>query len=139
VDKAFLIALIGALAAPVLGYLAAVKKLSGKINTSEASELWAESKAIREDLFKRNEFLRGVLDKCEEKINMLESRIDTLEAKNEALYLENGNLKRMIEEHEKTISELRDQVHDLSAENRALKEENKKLKARVKEIEDASS
>jgi predicted RNase H-like nuclease (RuvC/YqgF family) len=128
-NNTVLIALAAVILGPLLTYLAAVKRLSGKISTSAADDLWAESKDIREMLQGRNEFL-------DSKITRLEARIDDLEARNDALYLENGNLRRMIEEHELTIRELREETHHLRLENKRVHASETRLRARVKELED---
>ncbi len=132
-----LVALIAALASPVFAYIMAVRKFSGSVGSSAAAELWEESRSIRQDLQKRNELLRQVLDKCESRIDILEKRIVELEEKNHELHLENGTLKAMLKEQEKTIAELRNQMHRLSDENVALKKQNGKLQKRVRELENA--
>ena len=137
-DPGVLAAIIAALVGALGTYLAVVRRLSGKITTSAAEELWNESRSIREDLQTRNQFLTEKIDRCE-------ARIEKLEADNRKLYLENGRLKDMIEQHEETIKVLREEVHDLREENRALRAENvalkgeaTKLKKRVKELEDSN-
>jgi predicted nuclease with TOPRIM domain len=84
--------LVGALGA----YLATLRKLSGTVKHSEAEDLWTESRAIREDLTKRNDYLRQRLDRCEEKISSLERRIRDLEQENRELREENRQLKAAI-------------------------------------------
>ena len=135
---AFLIAAVGS----ALSAVVAIRRASGRVGTSEATELWNESRAIRQDYAARIETLNEVVARCETRIEAQAQRIDDLEAKNEKLYLENGNLKRMLEEHERTIAELRNQLHDVSEENKRLKiegqqlkGENTKLRKRVTELE----
>ena len=111
------IALVTALGA----YFAASRKMSGKVQTSEASDLWKESRAMREELNKRNEFLRLSLDRCNERIAALEDRINDLEAKNYKLHIENGDLKRLVDQHEKTIARQAIRITDLESERDALK------------------
>lgn len=72
------VAIIVALAAPIGAYLVAARRFSGKIKTSEAEELWAESRAIRQDSAKRIRILNGVVER-------LETRVGSLEAENERL------------------------------------------------------
>lgn len=126
----WLVSIVVALIGAVGAYLAAVKKLSGKVRTSEATDLWAESKNIRDDYRSRITELNDVLARCEE-------RIEALEQRNDELYAANGRLGRMIEEHEATIKELRSQVHRLSDENGELKLENRGLRIRLTELESA--
>ena len=73
-----LIALIVALVGPVGAYLVAVRQLSGKIKNSDASELWEESRSIREWSTARNKELT-------EQIERLETRVDELEEENRQL------------------------------------------------------
>ncbi len=108
------IAVLVALAAPVLAYLAAAKRLSGRIGTSEAGDLWEESRSIRQDYQRRIEELNRVVSECSQ-------RIDSLEDRNAALFRENENLKYAVATHERTIKKL-------TAENVALRK-------RVKELE----
>lgn len=65
------IALIAALAAPVATYIIAARRFSGKIQTTEASDLWAESRDIRKW--------------SRERIEQLERRVDHLEDENRKL------------------------------------------------------
>lgn len=82
-----LLVLTAGLVAPLLTYLGVVRKLSGKVATSDAAQLWEESRAIRKDLQERNQILHGIIDKCE-------LRLERLEAKNEAL---TGNVRTLEE------------------------------------------
>ena len=79
-DPVTLATLIAAVAAPLLGYLAAARRFSGKINNTEATDLWAAATDIR--------------DWSARRIAELESRIEALEADRERLYAE---LSRMTE------------------------------------------
>lgn len=121
-------ALVAAFLSPLIAYLGAYRRFSGKISSSAAEELWVESRAIRADLQVRNSFLS-------DKIASLEQRIDELEERNRQLYLENGELTRSVEAHERTIRALTDEVHELRVENGRLREENIRMKKRVKELE----
>jgi predicted nuclease with TOPRIM domain len=88
-----IVGLIAGIAGALGAYLAALRKLSGTVKHSEAEELWAESKAIREDLQERNEFLRARLDKCEERIEALATGLNFLTEANTKLRDENMALK----------------------------------------------
>jgi hypothetical protein len=48
IDPAVTIAVLAAAIGPIGAYLVAARRLSGKINNSDAEQLWAESKAIRD-------------------------------------------------------------------------------------------
>lgn len=77
IDPAF-IALLIALVGPAGAYLVAVRQLSGKIKNSDASELWEESRSIREWSTARNKELSDHIEK-------LETRVDELEEENRKL------------------------------------------------------
>lgn len=79
--------MIVAVVGPLLTYLVAARRLSGQIRNSEATELWAESRSIREWSEKRNE-------KLEEHISELDERINGLEMANGALAKENRELQK---------------------------------------------
>jgi len=82
-----LIALVIACIGPVGAYLVAVRQLSGKIKNSDASELWEESRSIREWATARNKELN-------EHIDQLEARVAELERSNRELMEENRLLKQ---------------------------------------------
>jgi hypothetical protein len=65
------VAIVVGLCAPVLSYIIAARRFSGKIETTEAKDLWAESKAIR--------------DWSRERIEALEARVLLLEKENREL------------------------------------------------------
>ena len=125
-----IIAIVGALLAPLVTYFINARKLSGKIATSEAADLWEESRAIRESLEERNTRLR-------ERIDELEHRVDALRERNAKLWLENGTMRRMLGEHEATIKSLREEMDDLRKRNATLERENRSLRKRVKELEES--
>ena len=95
------IPIICAVFAPIGTYIVTVRKTSGKIGTSDANELWEESRSIREDY-------RGQLDRANKRIRELELRIERLESVNNALVTENFKLKR-------TIVELQDELEEMRA------------------------
>lgn len=104
-----LLALVGILAAPFLGYLAAVRRLSGKINTSDANQLWAESKSIREDY-------REQIRRANEHIAVLEQRLDICDERNKKLVDENRELRIKILDYEALL----ERVNHLEVENARL-------------------
>jgi membrane protein YqaA with SNARE-associated domain len=65
------LAIIAAVAGSLVTWLVAVRRFSGKVETSEARDLWAESAAIREWSRRR--------------IEDLEARVETLEGENSRL------------------------------------------------------
>lgn len=77
-------ALIGALAS----YIVAARRFSGKIETTEAKDLWEESRAIRKWSQERIETLNGLVARLEARNVELEKRVDHLEDENDALHRE---------------------------------------------------
>lgn len=86
---------VAGVAAVVFGalgtYLAVVRKLSGKIATTDASELWKESAAIRADY-------RDQLAASAKRIADLEARVAQLERLNNQLERENFACRRAVEQ-----------------------------------------
>lgn len=74
-------ALIGALAS----YIVAARRFSGKIETTEAKDLWEESRAIRKWSQERIETLNELVLRLERRNKELEDRVDHLENENAAL------------------------------------------------------
>lgn len=68
-------------------YLVAIRKLSGRIGTSEAAQLWAEAKDMRAEYRKRAE-------ECENQLKALRNEIATVIARNTALRRENSQLRQ---------------------------------------------
>jgi hypothetical protein len=78
IDPLFGVLVVG-IVGPVGAYLVAAHKMSGKIATTEAAQLWAESSAIRE-------WSAARIDKCDEEIIRLSNEL--AEAKKEIRRLE---------------------------------------------------
>ena len=123
-----LVAIIAALAAPLFAYLAAARKLSGKIQTSEAASLWAEAGNLRKEYRDEVDRLRKELEECLD-------RIAAVEDINRKLRIENGGMTRTIKDQKLRIEELEASVAILTGDNRRLKLENDDLKARVVQLE----
>jgi chromosome segregation ATPase len=86
---------IGVIIAAMLGamgsYLAVARKLSGKINTSDATELWNESRSIREWSADRIATLTS-------QVSELEHRVEVVEGYNLTLVTEKQKLLERIQE-----------------------------------------
>jgi predicted RNase H-like nuclease (RuvC/YqgF family) len=80
-----ILAAIAAVGAPIGAYLVASRQFSGKIETSDAAELWAESRAIREWSAKRMRELNELVGNLEIRVRDLELHNGTLEAENKKL------------------------------------------------------
>lgn len=83
---ATLVALIAAIAGPAVAYLAAAKRFSGSIEHSDATDLWEESRQIR--------------DWSERQIESLRGRLAGLEKENEELKVSLRRAQRRIDELE---------------------------------------
>ena len=75
------LAAIAAFAAPIGAYLVAARRFSGKIKTSEAEELWVESRSIRQDATMRISELNRVVERLETRVDSLEGENDRLRAR----------------------------------------------------------
>lgn len=99
---AALAAVAGAIVAALGAYVAAARRLSGKVSTSEAGELWQESAAIRQDY-------RDRLHSADDRQARLEERVAKLEQRNSELAAEVVQLMREALELQRTIGRLRDE------------------------------
>lgn len=73
----------------LFGFLAAAWRLSGRISTSEASELWEEGRIIRQEY-------RDRLAQCELNVRQLRNEIQTVTARNTILRRRNYELTQEI-------------------------------------------
>ena len=85
---------VGALIAALGAYLLAARRMSGKIATSDASELWREASDIRRD--------------CRDQIAVAATRIQNLEVRI-------GRLDDVIDARDAEIGELRSTVAELKS------------------------
>ena len=97
-----LLAIIAVIVGPLVTYLIAARKVSGRIKDSDATELWAESKAIREWSAKRIKELDDHIDK-------IQQHLDRVEKANGSLTKENHKLTQEIDALRGTIQELQKQ------------------------------
>lgn len=109
--------LIGALASALVAYLVVARKTSGKIATSEASELWAESRNIRSEY--------------REQIEKLRIRVADLEAQNNKL---TRDYHEKVDPLEQLVETLRDRIEVLEQGNKSLRAENVALKKIVEDM-----
>lgn len=116
-----LIAIVVALIGPLLTYLVAARKLSGRIKDSDATELWAESRSIREWSTARVKELDDHIDKLEE-------RLLKVETANIALAEENRGLLR-------EIYDLRTKIHELQGQNSTLTNLLEREQAQVAQLQ----
>jgi chromosome segregation ATPase len=117
--------LVAAFISALGAYLIAARRFSGKIGSSDAAELWLESRSIRDWSSARILELNQLVGK-------LEGRVDVVEEQNTSLGRENTDLMQRITDLSATITELR-------AEIVALTSELKQSRERVSELEDEAS
>lgn len=118
-----IVAALGAIFGPVFAYLTAARKLSGRVATTAADDLWAESKSLRDDY-------RAEIEGQRTRQARLEERVANLEERNTTLARENVELRREAAANERTILALREHVD-------TLERENSRLTARVAALEEA--
>lgn len=82
-------AVISIIGGPLIAWFGVVRRASGKIETSEAKELWAESKALREWASRR-------IDALNTTIIRLEAEIEELERKHRDCQRESSRLRRQV-------------------------------------------
>jgi len=109
-------------------YLGIVRKLSGRIQTTEAAQLWAEADRMRQEYREEIARLQAVVDRYEKRLVEVEQR-------NTKLAKENYGLTEKVKECEATISALRSEISDLSLDNQRVRGEADRLRARVMELE----
>lgn len=78
-NSALLAALVAAIIGPLFAYLAAAKKLSGKIETSEASDLWEEAARLRQEYKEEIAQLRKEIQDCADNVRNLKKKNQLLE------------------------------------------------------------
>lgn len=109
------IAVLALIAGPLGAYIGISRRLSGKIGTSEAADLWAESKSLREDA-------NNKLTASNDRVLALELRVRDVEKENSALTRENIDLMRKMSVDETDIQALRSRVEQLERENSDLRD-----------------
>jgi hypothetical protein len=100
VNLAFVVAIVAAIAGPLGVYLVAVRRLSGKVSHSAASDLWAESAAIRKDYQLRISELNTVVLRLEATISEL--RIQVIKISEENFRFRRDRIARGLAELEGT-------------------------------------
>jgi chromosome segregation ATPase len=105
-----IIGLIGIIGVPLLTYFGTVRKLSGKIGTSDASDLWAESKDQRNYLDKQLERANDRILRMEERMAHLEEKNFELRNENATLRIENAELKLQVAGLQKTVDRLQEEL-----------------------------
>lgn len=101
--------IIGVIAVAIVGplgtYLVAARRLSGKIGSSEASELWQESRSMR--------------DWSQAQIELLTARIAAVERQNATLSDANAALVGQLRDLSELLGAARKEIVDLTAELRS--------------------
>jgi len=113
-------ALIAAIVSPLITYIAANRKLSGKISTSEAESLWAESASIREDY-------RTRLDQANKRITDLEMRFTESDQRGNELERQNIELISELSRKDRTLESVREENVELLKQVSMLKRTIRKM------------
>jgi hypothetical protein len=95
-NSAAWVPIVVAVVAPIGAYLLAARKMSGKVSTSDATQLWKEAGAIRDDY-------RGQLQLADARVQNLEVRIGRLEDQNDLLANDNRALRIKVSELEREL------------------------------------
>jgi pilus assembly protein TadC len=88
ISPALILAAAAAFLGPLITFIVTARRFSGKIETTEAHDLWEESSRLRGDLLRRIDILNGVVARLEKRNEDLESRILALENENIGLHRE---------------------------------------------------
>lgn len=126
-DPAVLAAIIAAFGG-VVGYLGLVRRLSGRIATTEAGRLWEEADRMRHEYREEIARMQGVIDRYEKRLQEIEQR-------NTKLAKENYALTEKVKECEATIGKLKAELSDLSLENQRVRTEADAYRSRLMELE----
>lgn len=86
--------IFAAIVSPIGAYILAARKMSGKIGTSDAEQLWEESRSIREWSTKRIEACDAEILDLRQSLRDARRRIADLEDQNDQLRREVEELKR---------------------------------------------
>jgi uncharacterized coiled-coil DUF342 family protein len=78
-------AIVGALLAPIGAYLLAAKKMSGRISTTDADQLWEEAGEIRKDYRDQISSLRREIDELRKFVSSQQDVIASLRTTNAEL------------------------------------------------------
>jgi chromosome segregation ATPase len=106
VIEGIIVALISVLVTGMVTFFVAARRMSGKIATSDASDLWDESKSIREDY-------RDQLSAANKRLIDLEVRTAKLESRNNDLERENWELRKQIVTLESQVADLQKVIDSL--------------------------
>lgn len=102
---------------PLLTYIVAARKLQGSVKNSEATDLWEESRSIRQWSSERITELGGTIEG-------LRTRMEGVEAHNVTLSQENERLRTQLTDLQTTIFTLR---HELLKARSAIETLNHEL------------
>ena len=108
-NPAVIVPIAVAIVGPLITYLITVWRMSGQIGTSQAGDLWEESRSIRDDYHRR-------LQESDLRTRDLEARMARLEGENNALLHENIELRQKVVRLETTISILQHTIDDLQGQ-----------------------
>jgi peptidoglycan hydrolase CwlO-like protein len=123
VNWALIIPIVVAVIAPAVSYILAARRMSGKIATSSAADLWEESQSIRNDY-------REQLASAFGRVRDLETRMAKLEGQNNDLRHENFTLTAKVAGLEALIAKLQETITEQQSTIVELKDTILKLEGR---------
>lgn len=108
IETPVLFGALTALFAPLVAYIIAVRQFSGKIESSDAKELWAESRAIRD-------WSQVRIAELNETVLRLDHRVETLELHNRKLFNEKLELQSESNKRDNLVEDLKQKIDELTA------------------------
>lgn len=110
------VALVAAVAGPLGAYIVAARRFSGKIASSDATDLWKESSAIREWSSTQIAVLSQHVAKLEERVSSLEGSNEDLSRENRTLLRENQKLHGQVRGLSAELASCRRRVTELEVQ-----------------------
>jgi chromosome segregation ATPase len=111
-----LIAIVAAIAGPLGAYLVAARRFSGKIASSDATDLWKESSAIRDWSGNQITLLSENVSRLEERVHDLENAERELSRENSRLVRKNEALRGQVRALSTELAQCRRKITDLEAQ-----------------------
>lgn len=116
------LAVIGTVVGGILAYLGVYRRLSGKIATSDAAQLWKENDALRTEYRDTIKELRDEIKEQRAIVEDCDTRIAVLEADNERLHKDNSTLQNRAEQLTRENERLTIRIETQAEEIKTLKE-----------------
>lgn len=115
---AALVSMVGVICTPILTYLGAKRAASGRVETTEAHDLWEEARNIREDQREKLERFDNLQEKHALEIREIERR-------------HSEQILELERKHNKEISDLKEQMYEIRRERHALRNEIQSIRLKA--------